>query len=75
MWSTAADQPDTAACRFYITLSPAPVMDGQFTVFGRVTQGLDVVHKIVKQPRPDGGVRPLKPTAIRTVTIQTREVD
>src|SRR5207244_7503839 len=44
-----ADDPDTAGCRFYITLSKAPVMDGNFTVFGRVTSGLDVVRRIAQR--------------------------
>src|SRR5713226_7597855 len=35
-------EPDTAGTRFYITLSKAPVLDGNFTVFGKVTRGLDV---------------------------------
>ena len=66
---------DTAACRFYITLSKAPVMDGNFTVFGKVTHGLDVIRTIAKQPRPDGSPRPNQPAVIRKVTIQTREVE
>jgi peptidyl-prolyl cis-trans isomerase B (cyclophilin B) len=66
---------DTAGCRFYVTLSSAPAMDGNFTVFGKVTTGLDVVRTIAKQPRPDGSPRPDKPAVIRKVTIQTREVD
>ncbi|MFO0807473.1 MAG: peptidylprolyl isomerase [Gemmataceae bacterium] len=69
------DQPDSAACRFYITLSKAPVLDGNYTVFAKVTQGLDAVRKIGQLPRPDGSNRPLKPAGIRKVTIQTREVD
>jgi peptidyl-prolyl cis-trans isomerase B (cyclophilin B) len=68
-------QPDTAACRFYITLSAAPVMDGNFTVFGKVASGLDVVRRITEQPRPNGSIRPDKPTVIRTVTIRAKEVD
>jgi peptidyl-prolyl cis-trans isomerase B (cyclophilin B) len=67
--------PDTGACRFYITLSKAPVMDGNFTVFGKVTQGLDVVRTIARQPRPDGSLRPHKPAVIQKVTVETREVD
>jgi cyclophilin family peptidyl-prolyl cis-trans isomerase len=64
---------DTAGCRFYITLSSAPAMDGNFTVFGKVTTGLDVIRTISKQPRPQGAARPDKPATIRKVTIQTRE--
>ena len=67
------DDPDTAGCRFYITLSKAPVMDGNFTVFGRVTSGLDVVRKIAQRPRPEGSIRPTAPAVIRKVTIQMAE--
>jgi peptidyl-prolyl cis-trans isomerase B (cyclophilin B) len=64
---------DTAGCRLYVTLSNAPAMDGNFTVFGKVTTGLDVVRTIAKQPRPQGATRPEKPATIRKVTIQARE--
>jgi peptidyl-prolyl cis-trans isomerase B (cyclophilin B) len=66
-------RPDTAACRFYITLTKAPVMDGNFTVFARVTHGIDVVRTIAKQPRPEGDIRPNRPAVIRKVTIRTQE--
>jgi peptidyl-prolyl cis-trans isomerase B (cyclophilin B) len=38
--------PDSAGSQFYICLAPAPSLNGQYTVFGQVTEGLDVVHKI-----------------------------
>jgi cyclophilin family peptidyl-prolyl cis-trans isomerase len=38
---------DTAGSQFYITLGSAPELDGQYTVFGKVTSGMDVVDKIV----------------------------
>jgi cyclophilin family peptidyl-prolyl cis-trans isomerase len=66
---------DTAACRFYITLCDAPFLDGNFTVFGKVTQGLDVARKISLQPiilddqDAEGSHRPEKPTQIKKVTI------
>src|SRR5262249_53423865 len=44
------EEADTAACRFYIMLSKAPNMDGNNTVFGKVTKGLDVARKIATQP-------------------------
>jgi cyclophilin family peptidyl-prolyl cis-trans isomerase len=65
---------DSAGCRFYMTLSSAPAMDASFTVFGKVTTGLDVVRTIAKQPRPDGSTRPNTPVVIRKATIQTQEV-
>src|SRR5439155_4576204 len=70
---------DSAACRFYITLSKAPALDGERTVFGKVTRGLDVVRRISSQPIlnspefPDG-THPEHPVMIRKVTIQAKEV-
>ena len=39
--------PDTAGSQFYITLTGALELDGQYTVFGKVSSGMDVVDKIV----------------------------
>jgi cyclophilin family peptidyl-prolyl cis-trans isomerase len=36
----------SAGVRLYITLAPAPAMDGNFTIIGRVAKGLDVVERI-----------------------------
>jgi cyclophilin family peptidyl-prolyl cis-trans isomerase len=64
------DNAETAACRFYIALTPAPAMDGNFTLFGRVTKGLDLVRRISEQPvlsqeaGPDQG-RFVQPVVIR----------
>jgi peptidyl-prolyl cis-trans isomerase B (cyclophilin B) len=40
--------PDTAGSQFYIMLANAAELDGQYTVFGKVTSGMDVVDKIVR---------------------------
>jgi peptidyl-prolyl cis-trans isomerase B (cyclophilin B) len=71
-----AEEADTAACKFYITLTKAPIMDGNFTAFGKVTKGLDVVRKIASRPlRPDSEIkdRPENPVVIRKVTIVSSE--
>jgi peptidylprolyl isomerase len=72
------EEPDTAACRFYITLNKAPFLDGNFTVFGKVSQGLDVARKIFwlpvrNDPEYPEGDRPEKPVVIRKVTIRSSE--
>ncbi len=41
-----ASDPDSAGSQFYITLAPAHALDGQYTVFGHVTRGMDVVDTI-----------------------------
>jgi HEAT repeat protein/cyclophilin family peptidyl-prolyl cis-trans isomerase len=37
---------DTGSCQWFITLSPQPHLDGRYTIFGRVTKGMDAVWKI-----------------------------
>jgi cyclophilin family peptidyl-prolyl cis-trans isomerase len=41
-----SNDPNSASSQFYITLSPTPFLDGNYAVFGRVTEGLDVVRSI-----------------------------
>jgi len=39
---------DTGGSQWFVTHSPQPHLDGGYTVFGRVTAGMDVVDKIVR---------------------------
>jgi peptidyl-prolyl cis-trans isomerase B (cyclophilin B) len=41
-----SDSPDSAGSQFYICLAPQSFLDGQYTVIGQVTTGMDVVDKI-----------------------------
>ena len=41
-----AQDPDSADSQFYIALGTIPHLDGGYTVFGQVSEGLDVVKKI-----------------------------
>jgi peptidyl-prolyl cis-trans isomerase B (cyclophilin B) len=40
------DDPASATSSFFIVLAPTPALDGKYTAFGRVVDGLDVVEKI-----------------------------
>ncbi len=40
------NDPDSAGSQIYIMLGPAHFLNGQYTAFGRVTSGMDVVDKI-----------------------------
>jgi len=47
------DGPDTNGSRFFITLAPAPQLDGQYTIFGQVLSGLDVLSTLTpRNPQP-----------------------
>ena len=41
-----SNNPDSASCQFYITLGPAAFLDMNYAVFGRVTDGMDVVNQL-----------------------------
>jgi peptidyl-prolyl cis-trans isomerase B (cyclophilin B) len=45
--SMAKSGPDTTGSQFFITYAPQPHLDDGFTVFGRVTEGMDVLEQIV----------------------------
>ena len=43
--------PDSAGSQFFICVADVPSLDGQYTVFGEVTKGIEVADKIVSLPR------------------------
>ncbi len=42
----ASAGPDTEGTQFFITHSPTPHLDGKYTIFGRVMEGMNIVHEI-----------------------------
>ncbi len=52
--------PDSASSQFFICLDDATFLDGDYTAWGRVVEGMDAVHAITK------GEPPKTPTKIKT---------
>jgi cyclophilin family peptidyl-prolyl cis-trans isomerase len=65
----APGRPDSGGAQFFIVLADQPALDGQYTVFGRVSDGMDVLMKISETPVDAGGLATER-IEIRRVTIR-----
>jgi cyclophilin family peptidyl-prolyl cis-trans isomerase len=63
---------DTANCQFFITLKPQPAFDKRYTVFGKVTEGLNNAEIIMGAPVQEGTERPADPIVIKSITLEPR---
>jgi peptidyl-prolyl cis-trans isomerase A (cyclophilin A) len=54
--------------QFYVTMAPQPNLDGDYTVFGHVVEGMNVVSNI-NSVAVDSGSYPLVPVLITNLTI------
>src|SRR6267143_3681920 len=72
MVSTArGGDPNSGSCQFFIMQADNKGLDNQYTIFGRVLEGMDVVDKISLVPKGPRD-RPLKNVVMEKVTIETR---
>ncbi len=51
-----AGDPNSANSQFFIMFAPAPSLDGQYTIWGRVLSGMDTVDGIKRGAGPNGQV-------------------
>jgi peptidylprolyl isomerase len=58
-----SSDPDSANSQFFIMFAPAPHLNGQYTVVGRVIEGMDVVDAIAK------GEPPATPDRMASVSV------
>jgi cyclophilin family peptidyl-prolyl cis-trans isomerase len=72
--SMANAGPNTNGGQFFITVAPYPSLDGNYSVFGEVVEGLDIVMAISKVPTSGRAGnppnRPLKPVIMTRVRIE-----
>jgi len=60
--------PDSASSQFFICVAEAGFLDRNYTAFGEVVTGMDVVDAIVSAKT--NGERPVEPVAIESITIR-----
>jgi len=66
--------PDSAGSQFFIMVADSPQLNGQYSVFGKVTKGMDVADKIVNAPTSPRE-KPVNPVAITSITIRDARPD
>jgi peptidyl-prolyl cis-trans isomerase B (cyclophilin B) len=62
------NDPNSAGSQFFIMAAAYPSLDGQYSIFGEVVEGMDVVNQIVNTPR-DRMDKPLEPVVMTSVTV------
>src|SRR6187397_2658977 len=65
------NDPNSAGSQFFVMHATSPHLDNQYTVFGKVTKGEEVIDKIVNAPK-DGNDRPNNPTKIKSIKIEEK---
>jgi peptidyl-prolyl cis-trans isomerase A (cyclophilin A) len=63
--------PGSSQTQFFITLGRAPDLDGKYTIFGELVEGLDVAKAIAAVPRDEksGSDRPFEPPVLKSLRV------
>ncbi|MCX7745295.1 MAG: peptidylprolyl isomerase [Clostridia bacterium] len=65
-----SSRPDSAGSQFFLMVKDSPHLDGSYASFGKVTEGMDEVDRIVSVQR-NYNDKPLEDQRIRKVTVET----
>ena len=65
-----SQDPNSAGSQFFICVDRAASLDGEYTVFGKVLDGMDVADNIVNSAR-DGNDRPNEDVVIESIRIES----
>jgi peptidyl-prolyl cis-trans isomerase B (cyclophilin B) len=63
------NRPDSGGAQFFVCVTDQPALDGKYSIFGSVSEGLDVVQRISEAPADDRGM-PLERIVIRSIAIR-----
>ncbi len=61
----------TVGSQFFITYAPLPTLNGQYTIIGRVFEGMDVLQNLTPRDPSQGGTLP-QGDVIETIVIEER---
>ena len=60
--------PDTAGSQFFIMADSAPHLDGEYAAFGKITEGLETIEKIISVKR-DYQDKPIENQVMRSIRV------
>ena len=66
-----SNDPNSAGSQFFIVVKDSDFLDRQYTVFGRVIEGMDVADKIVSVEK-DGNDNPLEKVEMKIRIVETK---
>ena len=65
-------KPDSDGIQFFVCVSPQPALQGKYTVFARIVEGMDVVEGISRVPVDADGLAQ-KPVRIKKISIEPKK--
>lgn len=65
---------NSAGSQFFIMTKDSPHLDGQYASFGKVTNGIDIVHKI-ENVKTGANDKPEKDIVIESIKVDTKGID
>jgi cyclophilin family peptidyl-prolyl cis-trans isomerase len=67
-------QANSGGAQFFICASPQPQLDGQFSAFGQVTEGIEIVDRISVAPTDANGLT-VNPVRITSIKIERKKLE
>lgn len=69
-----SSSPNSAGSQFFLMVAKSPHLDGDYTAFGKITEGMEIADGIVKT-KADRRDKPVEEQKMKTVTVNTFGVD